>query len=92
MGLPNINITFTTLASTAISRGDKGTICLLLRDTVPEGESGEYVVSGVADIPLTLSADNQGITRRGLAGYRTPPRYILDKLFVVAGQRENDIT
>lgn len=80
MGLPNINITFTTLASTAISRGDKGTICLLLRDTVPEGESGEYVVSGVADIPLTLSADNQGITRRGLTGYRTPPRKILVKL------------
>jgi len=76
MSLPNINITFTTLAETALIRGDKGTVLLILRDT----KAGEYTVYTRADIPAALSQDSQDAIARALTGGENPPDKILVKV------------
>lgn len=77
MGLPNINITFSTLAKTVSLRGSKGTVALILRDTAG---AGEYVVAGEGDIPGAISGDNKDCVLRAMAGNVTPPDRILLKV------------
>ena len=77
MGLPNINITFTTLAKAAFQRGDKGTICMILRDN--DGQ-GTYEISQTADIPEKLSGDNRKALSLALIGGVTAPDKILAKV------------
>ncbi len=77
MGLPNINITFTTLAQTVFQRGSKGTLCMILKDTAG---AGEYTILSSADIPAGISADNKAAVERALLGNVTAPDKILLKI------------
>ncbi len=77
MGLPNINITFYTLAKAAAAHGGKGVLCVLLEDTAA---TGEYVIHSAADIPTGLSAANRTYLERGLTGNATAPEKILCKV------------
>lgn len=43
MGLPNINISFSSAATTAVARSAKGIVCLLLKDTTSTESVTEYV-------------------------------------------------
>lgn len=77
MGLPNINITFTTLARAMFQRGSKGTLCIILQDSTG---SGEYTVLSKEDIPSEISQDNKDAVERALTGNVTTPEKILLKV------------
>lgn len=81
MSLPNINITFTTLAGTALVRGDKGTVLLILRDS----KAGEYTVYTSADIPAALSQDARDAIARALTGGENAPDKVLVKAITSSG-------
>ena len=76
MSLPNINITFSTLAETVSMRGNKGTVLLILRDSTP----GEYTVYSGADMPETLSQDSRDAVSRALIGGENTPDKSLVKI------------
>lgn len=75
MGLPNIEIVFKALANSAIKRGERGTVALILKDTVPE--INPIVITNIKDIPKTLSKDNQEqIELAFIGGIKTPIKVI----------------
>ena len=75
IGLPNIEITFQQLASTAIKRSENGIACVVLHDTAEAVTLHEY--NTINDVVLTgFSTDNQQIIKDAFLG--TPA-----KLYVV---------
>ena len=85
MGLPNINITFKTLANTAISRSKKGVVALILRDDgAPAGGSA---LTSAEQIPAGLSAANKAYVEQAFLGYTETPRKVL--LYVLATEAED---
>lgn len=75
MGLPSINISFKETGITAIRRGQRGTVVLILEDTVPETNPIE--ITTPADIPETLSDFNKEQINLALIGYQRPPRKVV---------------
>jgi Phage tail sheath C-terminal domain/Phage tail sheath protein subtilisin-like domain len=65
MGLPQVNILFETLAASAIQRGERGIVALLLKDTTA---LGTYEILSVTDIPTGLSAANKKQIELSLMG------------------------
>ena len=57
MGMPSISISFTELAMTALARGERGIIAMIIKDTVPAVNPVECV--SAVDVPTTLSAESQ---------------------------------
>lgn len=80
MGLPNINITFYTLARALVTHGGKGVLCVILEDTT----GGEHTIYSESDIPSTLSAANKTYLKRALIGNVTAPEKILCKVLTSA--------
>lgn len=81
MGLPSINIIFKELASTAIQRGERGIVALILKDAnVPT--TNPFTVVTPTDIPSELSTTNKEQIQLALMGYIKPPKkvivYVLD--------------
>ena len=75
-GMPSINITFTELAATAIQRGDRGIIAMILKESsVPS--TNPIVCTSVADIPNTLSAANKKQLEFALTGYVNAPKKVI---------------
>jgi len=74
MGLPQVNIVFQTLGSSAIQRGERGIVALLLKDTVG---LGIYNILSAADIPTTISAANQQYIKFALQGGQNAPLRII---------------
>lgn len=74
MGLPSINITFKTLAASAINRGERGIVALLLKDTAG---IGTYEITSVTDIPAGLSADNKKQIELALIGGVNAPLRVI---------------
>ena len=70
---PSITITFTEKAASAISRGDRGVVGLALTDSTQQ----TFTVTGVSDIPSTISADNRQLIVDALKGYTQAPLRIL---------------
>lgn len=82
MGMPSISISFSEIAATAIKRGDRGIIAMILKDTnIPE--VNPVVCVSEADIPANLSDDNKEQIRLALRGYVNAPSkviaYVLNK-------------
>lgn len=75
MGLPNIQIIFKTLGISAIKRGERGIVALVLKDTVPS--TNPIVMNSVNDIPDTLSADNKEQIQLAFMGYVNPPKKVI---------------
>lgn len=80
MGLPSINIVFREQGITAVKRSEKGVVGLILKDA---GISGDYRLTGIADIPTALGAENKAYIERCLVGYINPPREVL--LYIMDG-------
>lgn len=80
MGMPSISISFTELAATAVERGERGIIAMIIKDTVPE--ENPVVCASAADIPGTLSEKTQEQIGLALMGYVNAPQkviaYIID--------------
>ncbi|MBP0725536.1 phage tail sheath protein [Bacillus sp. RG28] len=74
MGLPQVNIQFQQLAASAIQRGNRGIICMLLKDTAG---LGTYIIQSPTDIPSTISSANQNRIKNALIGNVTTPSKIL---------------
>nr|WP_302599625.1 phage tail sheath subtilisin-like domain-containing protein [uncultured Cellulosilyticum sp.] len=75
MGLPSVIINFKETGGTAIKRGERGIVALVLKDDVTEIEHHEVLT--VADIHDTLNAFNKGQVELALMGYQTPPKKVL---------------
>lgn len=80
MGLPSLNIIFKQLGKTAIARGTKGVVALILKDTVPS--TNPIIMSSADDIPTTLSAANKEQLELTFLGYINPPEKVI--AYVVA--------
>ena len=71
---PNISVTFTELGISAITRGDKGTVAIIVRDAA---QMAPFALSMASQIPDILGAENQKYIRRAFTGYIDPPRKVL---------------
>ena len=75
MGLPSINIIFKETGITAIQRGMRGVVALILKGAVPTGNP--LTIYSVRDIPSTTSAGNKEQIELALMGYQRPPRKVI---------------
>ncbi|MDP4147719.1 MAG: phage tail sheath subtilisin-like domain-containing protein [Bacillota bacterium] len=75
MGLPNVEIIFKQAASTAIQRGDRGVVALILKDTA--SANGSFIMNGVKDIPDSLSNDNKAEIKRAFLGNVNQPNKVI---------------
>lgn len=82
MGAPSVNIAFIEKSATAIQRGERGIIAMLLKES--EVEKADYTVYSVTDIPETLSESNKAAVKQALIGYQTAPKKILLHLITSA--------
>lgn len=73
--MPKFTITFLSKAASAITRSEKGTVCLLLRDTAHGGEN--FTITNIVDIPDDLTAETRTQIENALLGYINPPRAVL---------------
>ncbi len=75
MGLPSVIINFKETASSAIKRGERGIVALVLRDGVDNVESHEVLVP--SDVPIDLKEFNRDQVQLALMGYQTPPKKVI---------------
>lgn len=75
MGAPSINIAFYEKAVSAIQRGDRGVVAMILVDE--SVTKTKFTITSVTDIPGTLSKANQKQIELALIGYQTAPKKIL---------------
>lgn len=75
-GMPSITITFTELAASAVQRGERGIIAMILKEATPPTPA-YFTVASVADIPNTLTAANKKQLELALTGYVNAPKKIL---------------
>lgn len=75
MGMPSINIRFSEIAATAVQRGERGIIAMILRDTV--SEENPYVMTSIADIPGELSESNKEQMKLAFLGYVNAPLRVI---------------
>lgn len=84
LGLPSINIAFKQQGISAIKRGMRGIVALILKDPTLKGA---YTLLDATEIPTSLSSDNKDLIHLALIGYNTAPTKI--ELFVLQdGQPE----
>lgn len=74
MGLPNIIINFKTVGITAVTRGNRGIVAVILKDA---NVNGAKVLNSVTDIPANLSADNKEYVRRAFTGGVGVPKGVI---------------
>ncbi len=76
LGLPSLNIIFKETGTTAIDRGTRGIVALILRDkTVPQ--VNPMILNGAEEIPSGLTADNQEQINLAFIGYKYPPKQVI---------------
>lgn len=71
---PRVSVTFTELGISAITRGDKGTVALIVRDSA---ELAPFALTQASQTPEALGKENQDYIKRTFLGYVTPPRKVL---------------
>jgi len=77
MGLPEINITFSSLAVSAIQRSQRGIVALVLQDDTGDFDTKEY--RSVSDVdPDDWTAENYNYIRMAFLG--TPSKVIVERL------------
>ncbi|MFU0831697.1 MAG: Phage tail sheath protein [Oscillospiraceae bacterium] len=74
MGLPNINIAFTTTAAASINQSSKGVVALILKDST---HNGELSLTDATKIPSDLSAENKTYIAQAFLGYVNVPRKVI---------------
>lgn len=71
---PRVSVTFTELGISAITRGDKGTVALIVRDAV---EEAPFAITQAAQIPDALGREAADYIKRTFLGYVTPPKKVI---------------
>lgn len=82
---PKINITFAELGRSAIARGTKGVVALIVRDSAAVPPA---VLTQADQTPAKLGKDNQAYIRRAFLGYSAPPKRVI----VYTAPEEDDLT
>lgn len=77
MGAPSININFIEKAISAIARGERGTVLLMVKDMCPESAINPATVVMESDIPNGLSAETVEQIKLAMIGYVYAPKKIL---------------
>lgn len=84
MGLPNIIINFKSSATTAIKRGARGIVAIILKDATLRGFQS---LESENDIPSTLSDENKAYVKRAFIGGVNKPNKVV--IFAVADDAQN---
>lgn len=74
---PNITVAFIEKAASAITRGDRGIVMLVLRDASITTTPDKRTIRDVSEVPTTYSAANQKYIKDALKGYTTSPLKVL---------------
>lgn len=74
MSLPSINISFREEGISAVRRGERGIVALILED---DSNTGPVEVLTTTDVPKSLTEENQEQVKLALIGYQTPPRKVI---------------
>ena len=78
LGLPRINVTFEELGITAIKRGEKGVVALVLYDDkVTKNLKDVYKMFDANDIPKGISEENKIQIQKAWMGYITTPKQVV---------------
>ena len=75
MGMPSISISFTEIAATAVQRGERGIIAMIIKDDVPD--VNPIVCASAVDVPSTLSEKTQEQIKLALKGYVNAPLRVI---------------
>lgn len=88
MGAPSINIAFIEKSASAIERGERGIVALLLKEETVTQEN--FTVRSAPDIPAWLSEANKEQVEMALKGYQKAPKKVL--VHVMSGNTEEGYT
>lgn len=75
MGMPSVIVQFNEKAASAIKRGERGIIAMILKDAVLQ--KNPINITSVLDVPDTLSEKNQEQIKLALMGYINPPKKVI---------------
>lgn len=70
---PRVTVSFTELGISAITRGDKGTVAVIVRDAA---NVLPFSITQASQTPTTLGKENQDYIKRTFLGYVTPPKKV----------------
>lgn len=71
---PRVTVSFTELGISAITRGDKGTVAVIVRDAAA---LDPFVLTQGTQTPTMLGKENQDYIKRTFLGYVTPPKKVI---------------
>jgi len=77
MGEPSIQIVFKQAGITAIKRGERGVVVLILKDTMPPTYSNPIKMETIDEIPESLSDFNKEQIKLAMIGYQNPPKQVI---------------
>lgn len=84
MGMPSVNISFSEVAATAIKRGERGIIAMIVKDKVPE--TNPVDILSVTDIPVGFSEATKTQIKLALIGYQNAPKKLI--VYTLAAEAE----
>lgn len=88
MKAPEVNISFVEKGATAVARGERGTVALVLKDDA--GLKGVYTVYSISSVPEGLSEVNRKYIKDVLKGYQAAPRKVI--VYVMGSEDESGYT
>lgn len=71
---PTFSLTFQELGSSAVTRGNKGTVAIIIRDAA---EQAPVTLAQASQIPAALGVDNINYIKRAFLGYVDPPKKVI---------------
>ena len=80
---PQISVTFTELGISAVTRGSKGTVALIVRD---EAAQDPFAVTQASQVPAVLGKETQDYIKRAFLGYVNPPKKVI--VYVLAAESQ----
>jgi len=89
MGAPSINISFIEKAITAITRGERGIVMLLVKDTLEAPVGNPVTVILESDIPSGLSDATVEQIKLAMIGYVNAPKKVL--VYCMGIESETDV-
>lgn len=83
--MPGIHVAFTELGISAIDRGTKGTVAIIVRDAA---EQAPVALTQASQTPTTLGVENQDYIKRAFLGYVNPPKKVIVYTAPVEGDED----
>lgn len=74
LGMPRITVDFQELGVSAVNRGDKGIVALIIRDAA---QVDPFAIASYSQLPAGLGQENNEYIRRAFLGYVNPPKKVV---------------